>query len=478
MKKISLADLLTATGGKALSTKATEFSGIGTDSRADLTGQIFIPLKGDQFDGHQFLQAAVDRGAQALLVHEQPDSFFAGRGAKELPVTVVIVKDTLKALQDLAHFERRKSPATVVGITGSNGKTTSKEFTAALVATKRKVHYSKGSFNNHWGVPLTLLAEPEGTEVAIVEMGMNHAGELTELCRIAEPDVVVCSTVGPAHIEFFGTVEKIAAAKEEIYLAASAEAIRIFNLDNPFTRKMYEHSRSTQKSKRVITFSSTDSSADVQLKIDELTMSFLRISGQINGEKNQTQVHVFGAQNLTNLMVAASIGLAIGMSPAEIWRGLPSCKTNWGRNQLVHTKKGAEILFDGYNANPDSMRALLENVVMIKNHGKKLGIFGQMLELGSQSASLHQALGEKVARAGFDCVWFYGPDADAFEQGMKSAAFGKKLVISKSYEESLASEIASMLDKGDVALVKGSRGMKLERFVLACDPLDFSLNKN
>lgn len=472
MKTISLNDLLTATGGKALSTKATSFTGIGTDTRVNLTDQLFVALRGDQYDAHQFLPAAVARGAAALLVHEEPSADIKNQ------TTVVLVKDTLKALQQLANFERKKSKALIVGITGSNGKTTSKEFTAALVSAKRKVHYSKGSFNNHWGVPLTLLAEPAGTEVSIVEMGMNHAGELTELCHIAEPDVVVCSTVGAAHVEFFGTVEKIAEAKEEIYKASPADAIRIFNLDNPYTKKMHEHSIKTQKSKRVITFSASGEKADVQLKIEELSMSSLKISGTIAGEKGEAKVAVFGSQNLVNLMVAASIGLAVGMSPKEIWAALPACKTNWGRNQLVHTRKGAEILFDGYNANPDSMRALLENVALIKNSGKKVGVFGEMLELGSLSAELHQALGEKVGRAGFDVVWFYGPDADAFMSGIQKSGFHKNIMISKSYEESLATQIASVLDKDDIALVKGSRGMKLERFVMACDPVDFSLNKN
>jgi UDP-N-acetylmuramoyl-tripeptide--D-alanyl-D-alanine ligase len=482
MKTISLRDLVVATGGTALSTQATSFHGVGTDTRADLTGRIFVALKGEQFDAHQFLPAAVASGAAALLVHEEPPADIKNK------ITVVLVKDTLAALQRLANFERRKSKAVVVGITGSNGKTTSKEFTAALVGTKRKVHYSKGSFNNHWGVPLTLLAEPEGTEVSIVEMGMNHAGELTELCRIAEPDIVVCSTVGAAHIEFFGTLEKIAEAKEEIYKASPASAIRIFNLDNPYTKKMHEHSLQTQKSKRVITFSSQETGADVRLKIDELSMSSLKISGTIgggsggggesSGEKAQAQVAVFGAQNLTNLMVAASVGLAVGLSPKEIWAALPACKTNWGRNQLVHTRKGAEILFDGYNANPDSMRALLENVALIQNRGKKIGVFGQMLELGAQSSQLHQTLGEKAGGAGFDMIWFYGPDAESFMRGIQNAGFKKSIMISKSYEEALASKIASVLDKDDVALVKGSRGMKLERFVMACDPLDFSLNKN
>lgn len=474
MNDLSLSDVLKATQGQLLSEKAKSFQGVGSDTRVSLKGQLFFALKGDAFDAHQFLNKAVEQGAAGLIVHEDRPEFQALKNQ----VTVVKVTDTLKALQDLAHFERMKSKAVVVGITGSNGKTTSKEFSAAVLSTVRKVHYPKGSFNNHWGVPFTLLAEPQGTEVSLIEMGMNHAGEISLLCEIAEPDVVVVSMVGRAHIEHFGTLEGIAAAKEEIYKAAKPTAIRIYNLDNPMTLKM--HQRAAQefpKARKILTFSSKDPNADIFFQIEELTMSSISLSGKIAGVAGKSKVSVFGEQNLVNLMVAASVGLSVGMKPEEIWAGLEKCKTNWGRNQLVQLKSGAELLFDGYNANPDSMKALIDNVRLLRSLGKKVGVFAQMLELGDLSEKLHQELGDLVGRAGFDVVWFYGADAAAFERGMKASGFSKKSIVSDSYEESLASEVASMLNLHDTVLVKGSRGMKLERFVLACNPLNFSLKK-
>lgn len=473
-RKIELDLILRATGGKCLSHKANAFVGVGTDTRKDLSGQLFVALKGDVYDAHDFVKQAVAAKCAGLLVH---------RITPELEnvldqTTVIHVPDTLIALQQIAHAQREKFSTKIIGITGSNGKTTSKEFTAAVLSTKFKTHYSKGSFNNHWGVPLTLLAEPADTEVSVVEMGMNHAGELTELVKIATPDVVVCTTVGHAHIEFFGSQAKIAAAKEEIYRASSSRAVMIFNLDNEMTHQMYERCKAGEfAATKVLTFSATDMNANVHLKIDSMSMSALKIQGKIGGVSGKAEVQVFGAQNLTNLMVAASNALAIGMKPEEIWAALPKCKTNWGRNQLVKTKKGAEILFDGYNANPDSMKALIENLTLIQSSGKKIGVFAQMKELGESSPEAHRELGEWVGRAGFDSVWFYGANSEDFRRGTESAGYIKKLMISNDYELSLATEIASVLDKGDVVLVKGSRSMKLERFVQVCDPVDFTLNK-
>lgn len=474
MKTLQLSDVLKATGGQTVSEKAQSFQGVGSDTRVNLSNQLFFALKGDAFDAHQFLAKAVEQGAAGLVIHESRPELETLKSK----VTIIKVADTLKALQDLAHFVRLKSSSVIVGITGSNGKTTSKEFSAAVISASRKVHFPKGSFNNHWGVPFTLLAEPEGSQVSLIEMGMNHAHEIELLCKIAEPDVVVVSMVGRAHIEHFGTVEGIAAAKEEIYRFAKPDAIRIYNLDNAYTRKMYDRAGlEYPKARKILTFSSQDPKADVFFQIDELNMSSIRFSGKIAGTAGQAKVSVFGEQNLTNLMVAASAALAVGIKPEEIWKAMERCRTNWGRNQLVHLKSGAELLFDGYNANPDSMKALLENVKLLRTKGKKIGVFAQMLELGDQSYASHKELGETVGRAGFDLVWFYGADSAAFQEGLKAAGFSKKAIVSNTYEESLASEVASVINEHDTVLVKGSRGMKLERFVVACNPTEFSLKK-
>jgi UDP-N-acetylmuramoyl-tripeptide--D-alanyl-D-alanine ligase len=459
-----------ATGAQVISSVADRFSGIGTDTRADLKDQLFIALKGEAFDAHLFLDKAVAQGATVLLVHEDN----AQVQALKSKVTVLKVPDTLKALQQLGNWARHQASAQIVAITGSNGKTTTKEFTAALISTVKDVHYNKGSFNNHWGVPFTLLQLDPKKEVAIIEMGMNHAGEITELVHIAEPDVVVCTMVGRAHMEFFGTIEKVAEAKEEIYNAAKKNALRIYNLDNDQTHNMFVRGHDKFPQDKVLTFSSEDPRADVHMMIDSMNMKQLVLKGNIKGVAGQATVEVFGAQNLTNLMAAATLGLAVGMTPAQIWNGLPACKTNWGRNQLVHLKSGAQMIFDAYNANPDSMKALLENVQLLSVGGRKVGVFGQMREMGSASAQLHEELGERVGKAGFEKVYFVGDDFDAFTKGLQKSHFSKESLIQKDFSESAGKDLATFLRDGDIAVVKASRGTKLERFVFPCEPLDFS----
>ena len=173
-------------------------------------------------------------------------------------------------------------------------------------------------------------------------------------------------------------------------------------------------------------------------------------------------------------MAAASVGLAVGMTPAQVWAGLPACKTNWGRNQLVHLKSGAQMIFDAYNANPDSMKALIDNMKLLTVQGRKVGVFGQMRELGSASANLHEELGTWVGQAGFDKVYFIGDDAEAFAKGLNSTGYKNLALIEKDYKDSSGQDLAGFLKAGDIAVVKASRGTKLERFVFPCEPLDFA----
>lgn len=474
MKMMELKEVVAATQGRPLNAAiAAHFQGIGTDTRHSLKGQLFVALKGESFDAHHFLDKAVAQGAAGLLIHEL--SPLVETFKNKIPV--ILVKDTLKALQDLGNWARKNTKATVIGITGSNGKTTTKEFTAAILESFKSVHYSKGSFNNHWGVPFTLLQLDPQKEVAVVEMGMNHPGEITELVKIAEPDVVCCTMVGRAHIEHFGTIEKIAEAKEEIYEMAKSNATRVYNLDNPLTRKMYEKAQRKFSQAKLITFSSQDSKADIYLQLESMGLQSLKMSGHIKGESGQVTVPVFGIQNLTNLLAAAAVAVATGLEPAQVWQGLGHCKTIWGRNQLLELKSGAQMIFDGYNANPDSMKALLENVKSLSLKGRRIGVFGEMLEMGALASSLHEELGELVGSAGFDKVYFIGLNHEAFAVGLQKSGYKAFTNIAKDFQEATAQELASELRAGDMAVIKGSRGMKLERFVMPCEPKNFSLNK-
>lgn len=458
------------TKAQVISEHHKEFSEIGTDTRKNLTGQIFIALKGDSYDAHNYLDQAVKNGAAALVVHELQERFVH---LKE-KVSILLVADTLKALQDFSHEYRKTLNTKIIGITGSNGKTTTKEFTAQLLNQYKKAHYSQGSFNNHWGVPITLLSIPQNADFAVVEMGMNHAGEITQLVKIADPDITICTMVGTAHLEFFGTQANVAKAKSEIYLDAKPEAIRIFNQDQDLTFDMMYPVAKKFPDSRMLSFSENNQEADVYFKIEELGMKEIKITGIIAGAEGAATVPVFGKQNLTNLMAAATIAYACRLSPEQIWKALPQCKTSWGRNQFIETSNKAEILFDGYNANPDSMRALLYNVPMLRCTGKKIGVFGQMKELGEQSENAHIDIADLAGASGFAQIYFIGEDHKAFQKGLLKSGFKGESFIQASFDSALGEKLGSSVKAGDIVVIKGSRGAQTERFIPFCGPVNWN----
>ena len=468
MQNLTLEIILAATHGKCTQTFEKIFEGFGTDTRKNLKGKLFIALKGESFDGHDYLVQAVQAGAAGLLVHRRPNP----RPTELSNVTIIEVSDTLLALQNLGNWFRKKSKALVLGLTGSNGKTSTKEFAAQIIETQKQVHWSQGSFNNHWGVPFSLLDLKTQHEVAIIEMGMNHAGEIKRLVEIADPDVVVCTMVGRAHIEFFGTQEKIAEAKQEIYLNSRPNSLAIFNLDNPFTLRMWEEDKSKNPDRPRLTFSETKK-ADIQLKLINSDFNGLKLQGEIKGVEGDVLVSIFGQHNVTNLLAASSLALAAGLKPEEIWNGLAKCKSHWGRNQKVQLKSGAVALFDAYNANPDSMEALLQNIKNIPAT-RKIGVFGQMKELGELSQIFHEQLGKSVATVNFEKVFFYGDDFASFAKGLSEGGYKGKTFIEKDFSENLAKSLSQGLKSGDLITFKASRGMRLERMLMACEPLEFS----
>ena len=282
-------DIVTAVRGQLIGNKMVEsVKGVGTDSRVDLSGNIFIALKGENFDGHDYLKQAVDKGASAVLIHGEP----AGLADIAGKVTIIQVANTLHGLQELARFWRRKFTGKVVGITGSMGKTSTKDFAKTLMQNRRKVFAAKKSFNNHWGVPFTLLQASPEDEVVLVEMGMNHAGELEMLSKCAEPDVVMCTTVGRSHVGHFENgVQGIADAKEEIYLA-NPNALKLFNYDNEYTLKMFERVSKLAGTENTRVFSSFAAGAEVSLRATHMTLDGLTVTGHIGGVKGEATIPV------------------------------------------------------------------------------------------------------------------------------------------------------------------------------------------
>lgn len=470
--RLKIRDLIKAVDGEVVGRCKLpldfEIKGIGTDTRKELKEKAFIALKGDQYDAHDFLGHALESGASVLILHKIPTEFKA-------PDTIMViqVKDTLKALQNLAGFWRKKNKFTVLGVTGSNGKTSTKEFARAILEPEISTYASLGSLNNHWGVPMSLLSAGPHHKVIIQEMGMNHSGEITELAKIARPDVTVVTMVGQSHIGELGSQLAVAQAKEELYLA-EPQSIQIFNIDNEFTIEMHKRSEKAKRAKRWITFSSFRK-ADVVLRAEKLLPLGIWVTGEIQGVKGQVEVPVVGRHNVTNLMAASAMALAIGIKPEVIWKNLPLCRSAWGRNQVVTLKQNTKVLFDGYNANPESMAAAIKNLFEMDCQGQKVAVLGEMKELGALSVAAHRELGGLVARCGFDIVWFMGEHYRDFKAGIETEGFSKTLFVSEGYEEALALKVRGMLNPNDIAVIKGSRSMKMEQVLLRWDPVDFKL---
>lgn len=461
---MKLNELVTSTSGQVLQTGQETFEGVSCDTRLNNKNKIFFALVGENFDAHNFLEKAIESGAKCLVVHQK-----VSLPIKE--ISVVTVENTLKALQDFAKYWRHKHKAQILGITGTNGKTTTKDFAQTLISSQYNCIATHGNLNNFIGLPQSLLRLTESVEVGIFEMGLSVPNEMQLLTEIADPDIALVTTVGRAHLEGLGSLEAVAQNKEQIYLCARKEATRIFNMDNPYTKKMRERA---PKGSRILTISSENPEADVHFKEVVSTLNSLEITGHIAGQPGTARLAIFGRHNILNLMSAAALAVAVGMRPDLIWKALPSCKGYWGRNQIVALSSGAYCLFDGYNANPESMGALFSNVSRLKISGRLFGVFGDMLELGEKSSELHREMGEKAAQCEFEHVWAVGRFAESFAEGYRSRSFRKNITILNSYEDSLALEILPVLKSQDTVLVKGSRGMKLERVVQALNPLDFS----
>ncbi len=446
--------------------------GVGTDTRVNLTGKIFVALKGPNFDAHNFLQQAIDQGAEALIIHEKD----RWRPLQKKVITF-LVSDTLIALQELASFWRKKLSTKILAVTGSNGKTTTKEFAASILNSQVNTYCNKGSFNNHWGVPLSLLQIDTQHKAAIIEMGMNHLREIQNLCQIAQPDIVVATTVGRVHLEGLGSIENVAKAKEEIYQEGRRDVLRIFNLDNQYTLAMKNKFAKLYGDKDMLTFSNTQKEATVFLSLANSNVESLSVTGKIAGVEGRADVNVFGPHNISNLAGAAALALAAGLKPEQIWKGLALCQTPWGRNQRVKLKNGSEVLFDGYNANPESMGKMIENAKLSQVKGKKIAVIGEMLEQGEMRDELHREIGRKAGKAGFSLIWFIGQPLKAFTDGIVSAGHKGEFYTSGKFDPTTAEKIRSSLTANDRIWVKGSRGIKLEQAVLAFDPVDFSVNK-
>ena len=411
---------------------------ITTDTRNCPEGSIFFALKGDNFDGNLFAHEALEKGCAHAVVDNPQVAGSDGR--------MVYVSDVLLMLQELAHHHRKQLALPVVQITGTNGKTTTKELTAAVLAKRYKVLFTEGNFNNHIGVPKTLLRLTEEHEIAVIETGANHPGEIADLSKIVDADCGLITNVGKAHLEGFGSLEGVVLTKCELYqyLSSKPEGFIFLNGDNTLLAPQ-------AKGLRAITYGKPEQGYDVEgevISCDPQLRLRLRIA---NGEWHEVQTQLVGAYNLDNMLAAAAVGLRFGVSEADICVALEAYTPKNKRSELQKTAHNT-LIVDAYNANPTSMKAALENFHLIP-HPNKLLILGEMRELGSASTEEHTAVVTLLQQLGFTNVWLVGKEFAAVASDTAFRCFND---IEAVKEELTWNPVSDRL-----ILVKGSNGTKL-----------------
>ncbi len=423
-----------------------------SDSRAAVPGALFVALAGERVDGHDFVTDAMARGAAAALVSRS----VAG-------VPCVEVADTGVALLELARDEReRRSDATVVGITGANGKTSTKDMTAAVLSTRLRTHASPASFNTEIGLPITLLGASPDVEVVVAELGARRVGDVALLCEIARPDVVVVTNVGVAHMELFGSWEAIVEASAEPVEALDDEGVAILNADDPIVRG---YARRT--SGRVRWFGLSQD-ADVRASAIELDHEGrARFDLEVNGEHEPVELAMPGEHMVSNALAAATVGTTLGLSAAECATALKDARVSAWRMEAFSTPDGVRIVNDAYNANPESTAAGLKAARWMAREGRLVAVLGHMAELGPISLDEHERLGELIVRIGVDRLITVGEPARMIHRAaVREGQLPEDALDVRSPEEALE-DLRAWLRPGDVVLIKGSRVVGLERLAEA-----------
>src|SRR6266704_1498144 len=422
---------------------------VSSDSRTVKPGELFVALRGENFDGHDFVESAAKTDAAGAIV----ESNWKGT----LPETFALIRteDALQAYQELAANYRRSLSLEVVAITGSNGKTSTKDFAAAVLARRFRVTKTEGNFNNHVGLPRTILQATSGDEVAVWEIGMNHPGEIAALAKLAAPDVAIITNIGVAHIEFMGSREKIAEEKGALAEEVGAHGTVILNADDPFTRSIAARARG-----KVILAGTTAGN----ILADEISQSgtgtdFTILEG---AHRCRAQLPVPGLHMVQNALLAVAAGRAFGLSLEDCAAGLVAAPLTKARLQIKDLG-GVRFLDDIYNANPDSMKAALRTLVELDADGKRVAVLGEMRELGSESEQGHREIGETAAALKVDHLITIGNVAATIAQAAEHAGLEKSVAVRSTSEAAdLLSKIAA---PGDLVLIKGSRAARTEEVI-------------
>lgn len=450
MIKRTLAEIAAMVDGQIHdSMKEVVVAGVTTDTRKITNANLFVPLQGEKSNGHDHVQQAFEQGASASFwEHNQPNP---PEGA-----ALVFVDDSLKALQQLAKAYLNELDTKVIGITGSNGKTTTKDMTASILGTKYRVHKTSGNFNNHIGLPLTVLSAPEDTEMLILEMGMSSRGEISLLSKIGQPDAAIITNIGESHLLDLGSREGIADAKMEIVEGLKPDGVLIYNGDEPLLIN-----RVTDLEIRKISFGRSLTNDYYPLKI-ESGQDDMKFTIEKEGQ-HEFLLPVLGTHNVLNSMAAIAVGREMGVSFDEIAKGLSELKLTNMRMEVTFGAKGEKIINDAYNASPTSMKAAIELVKAMTDATKKILVLGDMLELGPEEAAYHYKMGELITEE-IDYVLAYGELSANLAEGAKGN-LGAERVFHFDDKQALVQKLKELTEPRALVLVKASRGMRLEEVV-------------
>ena len=453
-------ELVRAADGELLwGTADREFGDFSIDSRQIQRGELFLAVKGDRFDGHEFVADAVRKGAAGVIVSDP--SAGGSKFMDKRDVTVVIVEDTTRSLQTIARHVRRRSCTTVVAITGSIGKTTTKELSAAFIGLQKRVYRTTGNLNNHIGLPLSLLKLRHQPEVAVVELGMNHAGEIRTLVDIAEPNVRVWTNVAEVHAENFSSIEGIADAKAELLEGSRSDDRLVANADDSLVMD-----RISQFPGLTMTFG-LEKTADVRaIAVSDSGLDGISATIETPEGSGALQIPLIGMGNVANVLASIAVALQFQIPLEAMLDVLTKFIPPDRRGFVTHLSHGVTVVDDSYNSNPTALQNALESIGRTGGYRRRVAILGEMLELGVRSKALHYLCGKKVVETGFGCIVAVGGEnVAALVAGSRDAGLDSGSAVICSNSQEAVKIVSELVQKEDLVFVKGSRGVGTDLIV-------------
>jgi len=455
--RIDLGWVARATGGQLVRGDAAQaIAAVTTDSRTARAGDLFIALRGPRFDGHDFVADMLTRGAAGVVVDRSATA--VADAALPADGGIIAVDDTLRALQDLAHAVRRDSGTKVIAITGSAGKTTTKEAIAECLSARFEVVRNKGNLNNHIGLPLSLMDLRSGPDVAVMELGMNHAGEISTLVAIAEPDVRVWTNVGDAHIGFFASADAIADAKAEILEGADAGTLLVSNADDARVA-----SRVASFPGRRVSFGLAPAATIRATDVEDCGLAGMKARVTTPVGERVMATPLLGRGNLSNVLAAVAVSVELGVGLDEVAARVATLSPANRRGAVVALTQDVRLIDDSYNSSPSALRRALDVLAHERSGGRKVAVLGEMLELGEHALDLHRRCGRVVAEAGVARLFVVGGvAARALGDAAVEAGLAPADVTWFERSDLAAADVAAAIRAGDAVLVKGSRGIRTD----------------